>query len=185
MPIDNFPDPFITCVFVTDTLIFVNLFHNKMKKHFHFFYHTDTKEISTRGEMGQFTELDFTDSNDKNFPVKAFYNSEYNEIYSFYRQGQSFRVPVFEIESDQNYERANIQTTRQGRKPDYTLEDIYDKDLGQMYLINETALVCRSSSQILFFKLEMDIFTGEKSWQIYHTLDFGGNIFFIKGTWRV
>lgn len=52
--------------------------------------------------------MDFTDSNDKNFPVKAFYNSEYNEIYSFYRQGQSFRVPVFEIECDQNYERANI-----------------------------------------------------------------------------
>lgn len=28
MPINNFPDPFITCVFVTDDLLFVNLFHN-------------------------------------------------------------------------------------------------------------------------------------------------------------
>ena len=41
-------------------------------------------------------------------------------------------------------------------------EKIYDKDLGQMFLINETALIARSSSQILFFKLELDEFTKEK-----------------------
>lgn len=29
-----------------------------------------------------------------------------------------------------------------------------------MFLVNETALVARSSSQILFFKLELDEFTG-------------------------
>jgi len=45
-------------------------------------------------------------------------------------------------------------------KDDYIYQDIYDKDLGQMFLINETALVCRSSSLILFFKLEIDQFTG-------------------------
>jgi hypothetical protein len=54
-----------------------------------------------------------------------------------------------------------------------------------MFLINETALVCRSSSLILFFKLELDEFTGAKEWFNYHTIDFGGNIFFIKGTWRI
>jgi hypothetical protein len=41
MPINNFPDPFITCCFVNDDLIFVNLFHNKKKEHHHFFYHPD------------------------------------------------------------------------------------------------------------------------------------------------
>lgn len=32
------------------------------------------------------------------------------------------------------------------KKEEYTFQDIYDKDLGQMFLVNETALVCRSSS---------------------------------------
>jgi hypothetical protein len=94
-------------------------------------------------------------------------------------------VPVFEIPCDQNFEQANIQTTKKEKKPDFTFQDIYDKDLGQMYLINETALVCRSSSVILFFKLELDEFTGEKEWYNYYTLDFGGNIFYIRGTWRI
>jgi len=28
-----------------------------------------------------------TDCNAKNFPFDCFYNAEYNEVYSFYRQG--------------------------------------------------------------------------------------------------
>lgn len=47
MPIDNFPDPFINCCFVEDTLIFVNLFHNATLTHHHFFYNTDTKLITS------------------------------------------------------------------------------------------------------------------------------------------
>lgn len=39
MPIDNFPDPFIDCTFVTDDLLFINLFHNKKIEHHHFFYY--------------------------------------------------------------------------------------------------------------------------------------------------
>jgi hypothetical protein len=39
-----------------------------------------------------------------------------------------------------------------------------EKDLGQMFLINGTALVARSSSQILFFKMIPDDFTGELKW---------------------
>lgn len=42
MPIDGFGDPFITCTFVTCTVLFVNLFHNKELKHHHFFYNSDT-----------------------------------------------------------------------------------------------------------------------------------------------
>lgn len=64
-------------------------------------------------------------------------------------------------------------------------EKIYDKDLGQMFLVNETALIARSSSQILFFKLELDEFTKEKYWHNYHTLDQGGSIYFIKGNKRI
>ena len=46
MPINNFPDPFISCCFVTDELIYVNLFHNDTLTHHHFFYNTKTREIS-------------------------------------------------------------------------------------------------------------------------------------------
>ena len=38
MPINDFPDPFISCVFIDDNLIFVNLFHNATLTHHHFFY---------------------------------------------------------------------------------------------------------------------------------------------------
>jgi len=40
--------------------------------------------------------------NRKNFPQKCFYNSEKNEVYSFYRQGESYRVPVKVIKDTQN-----------------------------------------------------------------------------------
>ena len=36
-------------------------------------------------------ELDCTG---KNFPVKCFFNDEENVIYTFYRQGHSFTIPV-------------------------------------------------------------------------------------------
>ena len=68
---------------------------------------------------------------------------------------------------------------------EFAYEKIYDKDLGQMFLVNETALIARSSSQILFFKLDLDEFTKEKYWRNYHTLDQGGSIFFIKGNKRI
>jgi hypothetical protein len=54
-----------------------------------------------------------------------------------------------------------------------------------MFLVNETALIARSSDKILLFKLVLDDFTGEKEWQIYQTIDMGGNIYFIKGNKRI
>lgn len=54
-----------------------------------------------------------------------------------------------------------------------------------MFLINETALMVRSSSQILFYKREIDKFTGSKDWINYFTIEMGGNIFFIKGNNRI
>lgn len=46
MPINNFPDPFITCCFVDDDIIFVNLFHNSDLTHYHFFFDKKTRQIS-------------------------------------------------------------------------------------------------------------------------------------------
>ena len=45
MPINDFPDPFVSCCFVTDTLIFVNLFENAKLLHHHFFYDTEKREM--------------------------------------------------------------------------------------------------------------------------------------------
>jgi len=45
MPIDNFPDPFISCVFIDDDLLYINLFHNATVTHHHFFFKISTREI--------------------------------------------------------------------------------------------------------------------------------------------
>ena len=79
MPITNFPDPYITCVFVTDEIIFVNLFHNKDLCHHHFFYDRVNRQVRDHVKF----EMAF--SNRKNFPYKCFYSEEENEVFSFYR----------------------------------------------------------------------------------------------------
>jgi hypothetical protein len=86
---------------------------------------------------------------------------------------------VFDIDVKANWEMNG------DKKNDYIFQDIFDKDLGQMFLINETVLVARSSSQILFFKLELDEFTGESEWVNYYTIEKGGNIYFVKGNKRI
>ena len=134
MPIDNFPDPFITCCFINDTLIYVNLYHSATKCHHSFIYNYKTRKISSHQKVQMTT-------NKLNFPYKCFYNSEENEIFSFYRQGNAFNVPVLEIESKQNE-----------NKEAYIMQKMIDKDLGQMFLIHDKCLVVRSSSDILFFK---------------------------------
>ena len=70
-------------------------------------------------------------------------------------------------------------------KEDFYEQKIYDKDLGDMYLIYEQALVIRCSSQILFFKIEIDEFTQDREWVIYHTLDANGFLYYIKGNSRI
>ena len=60
-----------------------------------------------------------------------------------------------------------------------------EKDLGHMYLVNDKALVARSSSLILFFKLETPEGEDDKKWVLYHTLHIRGMIYFIKGNKRI
>jgi|DEB0MinimDraft_12_1074336.scaffolds.fasta_scaffold06711_2 hypothetical protein len=75
----SFPDPFITCTFINNDRVFVNLFQNYDMKHYHFIY--DTKARAVVGKVAERT-LECTK---KNFPYKCFYNDEKNEIYAFYR----------------------------------------------------------------------------------------------------
>jgi hypothetical protein len=61
MPINNFPDPFIACTFITDDLLFVNFFHNATLTHHHFFFNKETRAITRHTKI-------LMDCNKKNFP---------------------------------------------------------------------------------------------------------------------
>jgi len=78
MPIDNFPDPFITCTFVTNELIYANLYHTTTTTHHCFIWNWKTKEVSSHQAIKM-------DSNNQNFPYKCFYCADENEVYAFYR----------------------------------------------------------------------------------------------------
>ena len=160
MCIQTFPDPFITCTFITDDKIFINLFHNATLTHYHFIY--DTKARAVVGSI-QERKLECTR---KNFPYKCFYNDERNEIYSFYRQGQALI-----IDADDSSK--------------YSLERMTEMDLGQMFLVYNSALIARSSSDILFFKIVKDEETGERKWEMYKVIEVRGFIYYIKGNVRI
>lgn len=50
MPIDEFPDPFITCCFIDDDNIFVNFFYAHTQTHYHFIW--DTKRRQAQAPHG-------------------------------------------------------------------------------------------------------------------------------------
>lgn len=58
-------------------------------------------------------------------------------------------------------------------------------DLGQMYLVYNNALVARSSGDILFFKIFKNEETGERKWDLYHSIEIRGLIYYIKGNVRI
>lgn len=105
----------------------------------------------------------------KNFPYKSFYNTDENVIYSFYRQGQAFSVGGDDAK-------------------EVKFEKMTDMDLGQMYLFNNKALIARSSSKVVFFKIfeeedeNKNIIT---KWKQYKEIQARGFIYFIKGNKRI
>ena len=60
-----------------------------------------------------------------------------------------------------------------------------EMDLGQMYLVYNQALIARSSSDILFFKLEFDEQSETRKWKIYNKIQARGFIYYIKGNVRI
>jgi hypothetical protein len=107
MAVTNFPDPFITCCFISDDVIFINLYHNHLMKHFHFFYNIDQKKL-----VGKVIDFKLgMESSKKNFPYKCFYNDVEDEVYSFYRQGHALTIQPNDASK-------------------YTLQKITDQDLG-------------------------------------------------------
>ena len=71
----------------------------------------------------------------KNFPLRAFFNEDSDEIMLFYRQGQSLRIHLCNLER-------------------YEFQDIIDSDLGQLVMYMEhNILLAQSSTKVIFFKL--------------------------------
>lgn len=79
-----------------------------------------------------------------NFPLKSFYSSITGNCLTFYRQGQCFTVKADDINQCK-------------------VEKITEADLGNMYLVFEQALVVRSSSSIMFFKINPETHL----WEMY------------------
>lgn len=141
-------------------MIYIDLFHNAELKHIHFIY-----DLSKRAIVGK-AEEKILSCTKKNFRYKCFYNDERDEIYSFYRQGQAFIIQAKDTSK-------------------YTFDRMTEMDLGQMYLVYNSALIARSSSDILFFKIEVDEDTEERVWRQYHMLERRGFIYYIKGNIRI
>ena len=76
---NEFPYPFATCSFISNTRIFISLFYNYDRSHYHLIW--DISKRRMEGEPARFT----LNCNLKNFPNKSFYSEEKNQIYLFYR----------------------------------------------------------------------------------------------------
>ena len=87
MCLTSTPDPFITCCFVTNEVVFINLFHTYSHTHYHFFFNIEKRDIE--GEVASMAIENYS----SNFPLKCIYNEDSEEIYSFYRQGEAFIIP--------------------------------------------------------------------------------------------
>jgi hypothetical protein len=164
MAISGFPDPYITCCFIDNDRLFIDLFYNYDLTHIHFVYDIKQKKV-----LGEVVKMQL-DCSQKNFPYKCFYNDEKKEIYSFYRQGHTFKVMLKEDDP---------------KSWTYQYEKMTDMDLGQMYLVYNQALVVRSSSNILFFKQVYDDLAEEFRWVQYNVIEARGFIYYIKGNVRI
>lgn len=130
--------------------------------HYHFVYDHSQHAI----DEGGFHKYEMN-CNRMNFPYKSFYNPEDDVVYCFYRQGQAFTIEA-------------------SNPANFKVEKMTDKDLGQMYLFNNKALIARSSSTVLFFKIMADEDDPEdKKWTQYEMLNIRGFIYFIKGNVRI
>lgn len=137
-------------------------------KQYSFFYDIPS------GKVSQKQSCLIKDSSKLNFACRSFYNEEWNECYTFYRQGQ-----VATIKKDSN------------EQPFF--ESMTKADLGDMYMAFEKALIVRSSSNFIIFRKlqveeESDDYEGVRlvwRWKQIHVIkNMRGFCFFIHGNVR-
>lgn len=147
LPLTEFFEPLITVVFLPDGNLFIQVYHRFKKKQYSFTYsYIDDKMLS------DVQIHSISNATIRNFPVKSFYSEHYQEIYTFYRQGQSFT---------HSYHDPTV----------IKHEKVTDSDLGNMYLVFDKALITRSSSSILFFKKVFNEEGYKPHWHQYYELD--------------
>ena len=157
-PISGQEEPMITCAFIPNEDLFISVYHRRLKKQIHFTYSWKQNKV-----LSELVGTIMTNSSGRNFPIKSFYSTVTKNCHTFYRQGHGFTCEAADPE--------NCWT-----------EKVTDKDMGQMYLLFDQALVTRSSGSILFFKIDEE--TGE--WTEYECFDdMRGQIFFIRGNVRI
>ena len=86
-PLSCFPHPLITVCFTDDNTLFVQAYHRLTRLSYHFIYQIDKKEV-----FGEIHQIKLIDCTHLNFPIRSFYSEINNEIYTFYRQGNSTTV---------------------------------------------------------------------------------------------
>lgn len=80
-----------------------------------------------------------------NYPLKCIYNEDKQEVYSFYRLGESFIVPIGDAKA-------------------YQMDVMTSDVLGTIYLIYNKALVAGTSDCTNFYKLEWDEIAERRLW---------------------
>ena len=88
IPISGIPDPIITCCFIDNSRVFVNLFHRLTQTNWHFVFNFITDEIE--GEAIP-TKMNCSQLN---FPIQSIYQYEKDHVYCFYRQGESYFIDM-------------------------------------------------------------------------------------------
>ena len=161
--INGVHDPIINACFINDENIFVNLFHKSTETNWHFKYSYKDQSI-----IGQAVATHLNCSQ-LNFPINNFYDFEHDQVYCFYRHGESITVNLNDL--------AKVRT-----------QTIVTESLGQMYFIYNKILVANSSDTVLFFKrvgTRNDDNSMTYFWEKYHEIEKGGFIYFIKGNTQI
>lgn len=82
LPLTEFYEPFITCVFLPGDDLFIQVYHRFHKKQYSFTYSYKEQRMLSDVEIHSVSNATI-----RNFPIKTFYSHENREIYTFYRQG--------------------------------------------------------------------------------------------------
>jgi hypothetical protein len=79
-PIMGFFQPMVTACFVKDDDIYISVFHRKLIKQYNFIYSYKEQQI-----VKEVSTTDVNASTMLNFSIKSFYNTDLQEVYTFYR----------------------------------------------------------------------------------------------------
>lgn len=147
-PITGFYEPLITCCFIMNDDVFISVYHRIERKQYHFTY-----SYKNKSKISEVTVTEIEHCTLRNFPMKSFYSPVTGTALTG-KTGSPYRCHTF-------YRQGHAINVNASNPDECTLEKITDADLGSMFLLFDQALVTRSSSSILFFKIDEET----KTWK--------------------